>query len=117
MIEFKYPIKLNIDATELQDGTWRLNYQEYFNPEDLEAFKKSYIMLKELSDQVEKFTVVLSELNCCIFVTLEAPRGVVFSFMCGEFFGLSNIAKLTLMDLFAGGTLGALDISGRNVKG
>ena len=116
MIAVKFPTMLKVDAVELEDGNWRLQYEEYFKPEHLEAFKNSFILLKEASKEKVNLTVDLDEDSCCVHVIIEGPRGVVFGFLCGEFFGLSNIAQLTLLDLFVGASVGALYISRGKVK-
>lgn len=117
MISFKYPTSLKIDAVELEDGVWRVCYEEGFKSEHLEAFKTSITLIKELAKDREEFTITLDEENCLIYITLKAPMGVVFSFLCGEFMGLSNIGRLTIMDLFVRSAIGSLDISGKNIKG
>ena len=108
MIALKFPTGLRIDAAELEDGNWRLSYEEYFKPKDLKAFKNSFTLMKEVSKKLEDFKVALDEDDYCIRVILEAPRGVVFSFMCGEFFSLSNIATMTLGDLFIRACVGVM---------
>ena len=113
MISFKYPTSLKIDAVEIEDGVWRVHYEEGFKHEHLEAFKNSINLMKELSKDRKDITVILDEEKCLIHITLKAPMGVVFSFLCGEFMGLSNVGRLTIMDLFASAAIGSLDIPGR----
>ena len=103
MITLKYPVKLKIEAVELEDGSWKLSYEEHFREEDLEAFKASYQFLGKATP----FKTLFDEERCCIEVEIVGPRGVVFDYLCGEFFALSRLAQKTLQELFVLAGIGA----------
>jgi len=92
---WKYPVKLEIEAHELPNGEWILHYKEYFKKEDFAAFKNAVTLSEIAGIQID-----LNEHTNCATLQIKAKRGRVFDFLCGEFFSLSNIAKLTLQDLF-----------------
>lgn len=103
MITLKYPVKLKIEAVELEDGNWKLSYEEYFRAEDLEAFKASL----KFAEKMPSLKIFLDEERCCIEIEVGGARGAVFDFLCGEFFVLSNLAQKSLQELFVLAGIGA----------
>lgn len=105
-LELRLPISLSFTAEEQPDGTWRLDYIEFFKKEDLEAFRTSVAIIENITN----IDVTLDEENCAVRVVLKGSRGTVFDFLMGEFMTLSNFGSKNLREIFILSGLGAASI-------
>jgi len=101
LIEPRYPIRIEFEAYELEDGNWRLTYREYFKKEDLDAFREGVRLLERTP-----FSATLDEKRMMIEIRHIGPREVIFDGLCGEFLALSGFAQKTLLELFVLASLG-----------
>jgi hypothetical protein len=95
-MNLKYPIKLRLEASELGKNQWKLSYAETFRPEDITAFKNAM----QYMQQTPNLNVTLDEKRSVAKVEILDSREAIFSFLCGEFFGLSGVGQIKLQELF-----------------
>jgi len=94
-IDVRYPIRIEFEAYELEDGSWSVNYREYFRREDLDAFRENVRLIEGAP-----FSVTLDEERMMVEIRHTGPREIIFDGLCGEFLGLSGFAQKTLLELF-----------------
>jgi len=109
MVELKMPKWYKIDAQELQDGKWKLHYEEGFDPAHFEAWKLSAESFKGTG-----ITPIIEHDRA--IVDIEGPRRLVLNFLAGEFFMTSDLGQMRLGEIFAILTLKAAERSRDDTK-
>jgi len=93
-MELKMPKWYKIEAQELEDGKWKLHYEEGFDPAHYQAFKSSAEVLKKAG-----LNVTISS-NRAI-VEIEGSKETIMNFLAGEFLMTSELGQMRLAELFA----------------
>jgi len=98
MIEIKGPIRYEIDTSEQEDGTWVINYTEYFNEKDWNDARsdsaKVFAKMKGFMD------VKMDDEKRRAYITMRGSKNQVMSMLAGEFLAFSRLGEMSLKELF-----------------
>jgi len=98
MIEIRGPIRYEIDTSEQGDGTWVINYTEYFNEKDWnDAMKASVEVFAKMEGFME---VEIDDEKRRAHITMRGSKNQVMSMLAGEFLCFSSLGEMSLKDLF-----------------
>ncbi len=103
MIEVRGPIRYVIDASEQEDGTWILQYTEYFNEKDWnDAHSDSAEILAMMKGFME---VEMDDEKRSAHTTLRGSKNKIMNMLAAEFLSFSSLGEMSLKELFAMMTL------------
>ena len=98
MIEIRGPIRYEIDTSEQEDGTWVINYTEYFSEKDWNDARsdseKVFAKMKGFMD------VKMDDEKRMAYITMRGSKNQVMSMLAGEFLAFSRLGEMSLKDLF-----------------
>lgn len=98
MIEIRGPIRYEIDTSEQEDGTWVINYTEYFSEKDWNDARsdsaKVFAKMKGFMD------VKMDDEKRRAYITMRGSKNMVMSMLAGEFLAFSRLGEMSLKDLF-----------------
>lgn len=98
MIEIRGPIRYVIDASEQEDGTWGLNYREYFTETDWNDARK---YSTELFAKMKGFMAVeMNDEKRMATITMSGSKDKIMNMLAAEFLGFSGLGEMSLKDLF-----------------
>jgi hypothetical protein len=96
-VEIRSPIRYEIELADQWDGSWLLNYKEYFKERDwIEARKDSAEIFEKIRNLVD---VKMDDVKHIVSITMRAKKTKIMNILASEFMSFSDLGEMNLKNL------------------